>query len=45
MAHGAATLGAYCQLGFNAMYLYGGTDLNVDKVGFIIVQVKNDARN
>ena len=45
MMHGAAALGANCQPGFDAVYLYGGTDLDIDKVGFIIVQVKNDARN
>jgi hypothetical protein len=39
-------LGANCQQqDFNAVYpyLYGGTDLDIDKVGFIIVQVKNDS--
>ena len=45
MACGAAALGANCQPGFDAVYpyLYGGTDLDIDKVGFIIVQVKNDS--
>jgi hypothetical protein len=45
MARGAAALGANCQPGFDAVYpyLYGGTDLDIDKVGFIIVQVKNDS--
>jgi len=29
---------------FNAVYpyLYGTTDLNINKVGFIIIQMKND---
>jgi len=45
MARGAAALGANCQPGFDAVYpfLYGGTDLDINKVGFIIVQVKNDS--
>ncbi|KAH8991466.1 hypothetical protein EDB86DRAFT_1606683 [Lactarius hatsudake] len=45
MARGAAVLGANCQAGFDAVYpyLYGGTDLDPKKVGFIIVQVKNDS--
>ncbi len=45
MARGAAALGANCQSGFDAVYpyLYGGTDLDPKKVGFIIVQVKNDS--
>ncbi|KAH9063738.1 hypothetical protein EDB83DRAFT_801916 [Lactarius deliciosus] len=45
MARGAAASGATGQCDFDAIYpfLYGGTDLDVDKVGFIIVQVeKND---
>ncbi|KAI0301711.1 hypothetical protein B0F90DRAFT_1816914 [Multifurca ochricompacta] len=44
MARGAAALGANCQPGFNAVYpyLYGGTDLDMQKLGFMIVQVKND---
>ena len=45
MVCGVAALSANCQPGFDAVYLYGGTDLNIDKVGFIIIQVKNDARN
>ena len=46
MARGAAAVGANGQPGFDAVYpfLYGTLDLNVDKVGFVIVQVKkNDA--
>jgi hypothetical protein len=51
MARGAAALGANFQPGFDAQpcisavypYLYGGTDLDINKVGFIIVQVKNDS--
>ncbi|KAH8991830.1 hypothetical protein EDB83DRAFT_2534946 [Lactarius deliciosus] len=44
IARGAAAFGATGQLGFDAVYpfLYGGTDLDVDKVGFIIVQVKKN---
>lgn len=46
MARGAAALGANCQPGFDAVYpyLYNSPDLVLDvkKVGFIIVQVKND---
>ncbi|KAH9030051.1 hypothetical protein EDB85DRAFT_1891783 [Lactarius pseudohatsudake] len=44
MARGAAAFGATGQRGFDAVYpfLYGGTDLDVDKVGFIIVQVKKN---
>ena len=45
MVRGAVALGANCQPGFDAVYLYGGTDLDINKVGFIIIQVKNDARN
>lgn len=43
MARGAAVLGANCQPGFDAVYqyLYNSTDLDVKKVGFVIVQVKN----
>ncbi|KAH8993716.1 hypothetical protein EDB92DRAFT_2113656 [Lactarius akahatsu] len=43
MARSAAVLGANYQAGFDAVYpyLYGGTDLDPKKVGFIIVQVKN----
>ncbi|KAI9430649.1 hypothetical protein H4582DRAFT_2063550 [Lactarius indigo] len=45
MTRGAAALGANCQPGFDAVYpyLYDSFDLNVKKVGFIIVQVKNDS--
>jgi hypothetical protein len=45
MARGAAALGANCQPGFDAVYpyLYGGTSLDVKKVGFIIVQVRNNS--
>ncbi|KAI9436768.1 hypothetical protein BJY52DRAFT_1097803, partial [Lactarius psammicola] len=44
MARGAAALGANGQPGFDAVYpfLYGGLDLDVNKVGFIIVQVKKN---
>ncbi|KAI0301698.1 hypothetical protein B0F90DRAFT_1667815 [Multifurca ochricompacta] len=44
MARGAAALGSNCQPGFDAVYpyLYGGIDLDMQKLGFIIVQVKND---
>jgi hypothetical protein len=44
LARGAAALGANCQPGFDAVYpfLYGDTDLVRKRVGFIIVQVKND---
>lgn len=46
MARGAAALGANCQPGFDAVYpfLYNSNDerLNVENVGFVIVQVKND---
>ena len=44
MVHGVATLGTSCQPGFDAVYpyLYNGLDLDTKKVGFIIVQVKND---
>jgi len=44
VARGAATLGAHGQPGFIAVYqyLYGGSELNVKKVGFIIVQVKTN---
>jgi hypothetical protein len=47
MARGAAALGANCQPGFDAVYpyLYGGKDLDINKVGFIIVQVKNDSNS
>ncbi|KAI9444320.1 hypothetical protein H4582DRAFT_2071891 [Lactarius indigo] len=45
MTRGAAALGANCQPGFDAVYpyLYDSFDLDVKKVGFIIVQVKNDS--
>ncbi len=44
MACGAAALGANGQPGFDAVYpfLYGGLDLDVDKIGFIIIQVKKN---
>ena len=44
MARGAATLGANCQPGFDAVYpfVYDTLDLDVKRVGFIIVQIKND---
>ncbi len=44
LARGAAALGANCQPGFDAVYpfLHGGRDLVRRRVGFIIVQVKND---
>ena len=44
MARGAATLGANCQPGFDAVYpfLYDTLDLDVKRVGFVIVQIKND---
>ncbi|KAN0134142.1 hypothetical protein V8E53_008031, partial [Lactarius tabidus] len=43
MARGAAALGANCQPGYDMIYLflYGTSDLIIDKVGFIMVQVKN----
>ncbi|KAN0134274.1 hypothetical protein V8E53_007772 [Lactarius tabidus] len=43
MARGAAALGANCEAGYDMIYpfLYGTSDLVIDKVGFIIVQVKN----
>ncbi|KAI0291938.1 hypothetical protein B0F90DRAFT_306131 [Multifurca ochricompacta] len=45
MARGAAALGANCQPGFDAIYpfLYEDIHLDVQKLGFIIVQVKNNA--
>jgi hypothetical protein len=47
MTRGAAALGANCQPGFDAVYpfLYDSKDerLNAKNVGFVIVQVKNDA--
>ncbi|KAH9035048.1 hypothetical protein EDB84DRAFT_1269650, partial [Lactarius hengduanensis] len=47
MARGAASLGAKCQRGFDMVYpyLFGTSDLVVNKVGFIIIQVKNYANN
>jgi hypothetical protein len=46
MARGAAALGANCQPGFDAVYpyLYGTSKLDTQKVGFIIVQVKNNPK-
>ncbi|KAH9175335.1 hypothetical protein EDB89DRAFT_2137024 [Lactarius sanguifluus] len=45
MAHGAAAFGVNGQFGFDMVYpfLYGVSDLDVKKVGFIIIQVKNHA--
>ncbi|KAH9039905.1 hypothetical protein EDB84DRAFT_1019205 [Lactarius hengduanensis] len=45
MARGAAVLGANGQRGFDMVYpyLYDTSDLVINKVGFIIVQVKNYA--
>ncbi|KAH9014063.1 hypothetical protein EDB84DRAFT_1277877 [Lactarius hengduanensis] len=45
MARGAAALGANCQPGFDAVYpyLYKALNLDEEKLGFIIVQVKNDS--
>jgi hypothetical protein len=47
MARGAAALGANCQPGFDAVYpfLYNGTLLDIDNVGFIIVQVRNSTES
>ncbi|KAH9172798.1 hypothetical protein EDB89DRAFT_1850878 [Lactarius sanguifluus] len=44
MSRGAAALRANCQPGVDAVYpyLYGGTDLDVKKIGFIMVQVKKN---
>ncbi|KAH9052743.1 hypothetical protein EDB87DRAFT_1529590, partial [Lactarius vividus] len=44
MSRGAVTLGANCQPGVDTVYpyLYGGTDLNVKKISFILVQVKKN---
>jgi hypothetical protein len=44
LARGAAALGANCQPGFDAVYpfLYEALHLDTEKLGFIIVQVKND---
>src|SRR6266404_1051771 len=43
MARGAAALGANCQPGYDMVfpYLYDTIHLDIKKVGFIIVQVKN----
>ncbi|KAH9019831.1 hypothetical protein EDB85DRAFT_1896484 [Lactarius pseudohatsudake] len=45
MARGAAAYGANGQFGFDMVYpfLYGTSDLDVEQVGFIIIQVKNHA--
>ena len=45
MARGAAALGANCQPGFDAVYpyLYDTIKFDPKKVGFVIVQVKNDS--
>ncbi|KAI0290187.1 hypothetical protein B0F90DRAFT_1820517 [Multifurca ochricompacta] len=45
MARGAAGFSANEEAGFNAVYpyLYGGIDLDVKKIGFIMVQFKNDS--
>ncbi|KAH9082164.1 hypothetical protein EDB83DRAFT_2547862 [Lactarius deliciosus] len=47
MARGAAAFGANGQFGFDMVYpfLYGTSDLDVKKVGFIIIQVKNYANH
>ncbi|KAH9175259.1 hypothetical protein EDB89DRAFT_2092796 [Lactarius sanguifluus] len=47
MARGAAVFGADCQPGFDMVYpyLYDTNDLVINKVGFIVVQVKNHADN
>ena len=47
MARGAAALGANCQPGFDAVYpyLYDTVKLDPKKVGFVIVQVKNDSNS
>lgn len=43
MTRGAAVLGTNCEAGYDMIYpfLYGSSDLVIEKVGFIIVQVKN----
>jgi hypothetical protein len=43
IARGAAALGANGQPGFDAVYpfMYNTTDLDINKLGFIIVQVRN----
>ncbi|KAI0296791.1 hypothetical protein B0F90DRAFT_1011079 [Multifurca ochricompacta] len=45
MARGAAGFSANEEAGFNAVYpyLYGGIDLDMKKIGFIMVQFKNDS--
>lgn len=47
MVRGAAALGSHRQPGFNAVYpyLYDTTDLDINKVGSIIIQVKNDPQD
>lgn len=47
LARGAAALGANCQPGFDAIYpfIYGDTELVRNRVGFVIVQVKNDSNS
>lgn len=47
LARGAAAFGANYQCNFNAVYpyLYEALNLDVKKLGFIIVQVKNDSNN
>ncbi|KAH9051699.1 hypothetical protein EDB87DRAFT_1582246 [Lactarius vividus] len=44
MSRSAAALGANCQPGVDTvyLYLYGGTNLDVKKIGFILVQVKKN---
>jgi hypothetical protein len=46
IARGAAILGANCQPGLDAVfpYLFGNSSLEETNVGFILVQVKNDAK-
>jgi len=45
MAHGAVALGTNCQPGFDAVYpyLYKALNLDEEKLGFVIVQVKNNS--
>lgn len=47
IARGAAALGTNCQPDIDAVfpYLYGGIDLDPKKIGFIIVQAKNDSES
>jgi len=47
MARGAAALRANCQPGFDLVYpfLYETSDLDINKVGFIIAQVRNRAND